>query len=295
MKQWCRWAMMLAILASPSSGAAVPPPSSTPGDLALYSGQLYAVGAPHGVVRSAADVSKSSVIVSSDVTVTSIAAGPPGIAFTTWDGSHGKIMAAAHDGSHLREILTAQGSPDEIAFHGSDLVWLDREGGTVSKVTLSGGKATVLAHLDHPGQMAVDGDDAFVAVWSAGTVVRVPLRGGKVVVLASGQQGPQGVALHGNTVFFGSHFDHDVRSVPRVGGPVTVVAQQPDCAVEEVAADASHVYFTCFGGALMRASRKGGRPVELAPPDDGICALALGPGALFAYSAFRDRFQRFAR
>jgi hypothetical protein len=131
----------------PPPPAMPPPASSTPGDVALHDGVLYAVGKGRRVRRASLSQARPSVLVEvsgdDSTRLNGVAAARAGIAFTVEDGNRGgRVMAAAHDGSKLRTLWTGAGSPEDIAFHGGEVVWTNREAGTVCKTPFAGRPST---------------------------------------------------------------------------------------------------------------------------------------------------------
>jgi hypothetical protein len=105
---------------------------------------------------------------------------------------------------------------------------------------------------------------------SAGTCV--PL------VLATPSLKPEDLAVDATDVYYTEKFAGEIRSVPKGGGPTTLVAtaSQP----RSVAVDADNVYWTELA-AVKQLSKMGGAPVTLASGLNKPHGLAIGGGYVY--------------
>lgn len=160
----------------------------------------------------------------------------------------------------LHVLATGQSHPRGVAV-ASGFVWFTAfEDGALKRVPLAGGAVETRA-TDLEDAQPIDVDDAFVYVGmnrARGDVLRVPQSGGKPTKLAEEQDHVLAVAVVGDRVWFTT--SNAVKSVPKVGGKTTTIADGVSGA-NDLAADDRDVFYPVYnGGVLSAAPRAGGAP-----------------------------------
>jgi hypothetical protein len=137
------------------------------------------------------------------------------------------------------------------------------------------------------GIWGIAADDE-AAYWTTGTslgVEKVALAGGAPVRLAANES--NGIAVHGDSVYFADANSGALMQVPKAGGPTTLLAGPPNPgeAVRWITADARNVYFSTTAGAVYQLSLCGGQqPQALYPPrDSGVGAPAVAVDQDYVY------------
>lgn len=207
--------------------------------------------------------------------------------------SNGAVIKMPLDGSGSTVLAYGQDRPYGLAIDAKNAYWTNIAGGTVVKVSLGGGTPVVLASgQELPSGIAVDakyvywtnhgqtggGGDAGIPLTGTGTVMKVGLNGGTPITLASGQLGPDGIAIDATGVYW-SNPGIAVQKSGLSGGPVQTVFAG---GVERwLTLDTAHVYFSS-DGALQKTNLGGGATATLDPGSGN----AIGDGAVDAMSVF---------
>ena len=188
-------------------------------------------------------------------------------------------------------VVLASGldQPRLIAVEGRDVYWTnagrdDAPTGSVMKRTLGVGPPDPVAVAQNrPFDVAVDAHSVY---WSnrgregsaEGSLMTIPRAGGTPSILASGQAGPVSIALDGGELFWANYSSGEVSKVATTGGPISVLATQPDHAggLIGIALDATSIYFTNRNrGVVWGLARAGGaaRILAMAPNPRQIVAF----------------------
>ena len=187
------------------------------------------------------------------------------IAFGEQAGIH-KVSLAGGAAADL--VISAAPVPiRQIALDADFVYWTDGPGGSVLRVSKSGGTpSSFSAALHGPSSIAIDASGVYVVEsGEAGAIVRIPSGGGAAERLAEGQAEPHSLVLTAQDVFWvnGGAFDTmtqkqlnaAVMRMPKSGGaPVVVVSADSASAL---AVDGASVYYAA-GDSLMRAPAGGG-------------------------------------
>jgi len=130
--------------------------------------------------------------------------------------------------------------------------------GTVKKVSIHGGKVTLLADgLDKPFSLAVDRTHVYFSEAGAGTIKKVPTHGGgRVITLAQGLHDPRDLAIDGTWLYFAERGGGMIKKVPITGGEVVTLARG-FIGPMKIAVDADFVYFCEWAaqGAIKKVSK----------------------------------------
>jgi hypothetical protein len=204
--------------------------------------------------------------------------------------------------------VSANTAPAEegIAVDATSVYWF--EGPTIMRAPKGGGAATMLVPFMGDSSasfhdLAIDATSVFwtsTSLQFGNSVSSVPIGGGAVTKLAPGLQGPQGIAVDDQNVYWANGgtngTDGTVMKEPLGGGAITVLASG-QCSASEVAADGTNVYWVnlgCPGGpgsTVMSVPRNGGTPVVLATGSP----LRLKVGATSVYWTGGGLVQKIAK
>ena len=163
---------------------------------------------------------------------------------------------------------------DALAVDEKFLYWSD--GGTILRVPKTGGEseAVVSDAPGSPAEMVVDSDNIYWLIWSGGEraqpvpVMFAPKKGGPAKQLAPRQSGANGICLDGNSVYWTT--PGGIKKAPKTGGEATFVFENPtQWPTIGLICDAENFYYAQMNtkghSALMKLSKKGGAPTQIAP------------------------------
>jgi len=154
----------------------------------------------------------------------------------------GVILAANHDGTHLRLLANAGGRPIALQIDGTNLFWID-EPSRLRSVPLTGGAVTdVIAEAGGISSFLLDGQFVYAALQDVGLLVKVSKTGESAAVLA-GIPAFQKTALAqtGGTVLWSA--GSSIWSIPKAGGSAQVVAQGLSTTPAALATDGVSVFW----------------------------------------------------
>lgn len=99
-------------------------------------------------------------------------------------------------------ILGGLSSPEDVTANATDFYIANEGGNAIVKVARSGGTGTDFLSVDDPVAVAVDENEIWVVSQGPGVVYRRPLAGGTLEPMATGQQGPTGILLTAEAVYW---------------------------------------------------------------------------------------------
>lgn len=148
--------------------------------------------------------------------------------------------------------------------------------GAVYRVRRDGtGGAWLAVNQNEPRYLAVGTDRIY---WSlvSGEILSIAKTGlgGVTTVLRSTGTGLRSLAVDANNLYWST--DHDVRSMPLGGGPVTILASATDSWPHALEVDGAYLYWLTRSGQVMRLAKPGGSG---GPPSTSACAG--NPGQAF--------------
>lgn len=149
-----------------------------------------------------------------------------------------------------------------LALNATSVYFSGKDG--LMKVPLAGGAVTTVVPNTRATRIALDATSVYWTSSSDGVVMKVPIAGGAPTVIASNQANPHGIAVDANNVYWTT--TNTVSKIPLGGGMPTDIASNQST-WGGIALDANNVYWTTgtsSSGRVMKASLRGGKPVELA-------------------------------
>ncbi len=141
---------------------------------------------------------------------------------------------------------------------------------STSTCTATGCLTTLAAGEDDSDRVAVDGTTVYWTNSNASGMVRsIPIGGGAATSLVTSINGPVGLALDANNVYFAVTSGNNLRSVPLGGGASTTLLSGLSTPTD-VALDTSYVYWTqdVAMGSIMRCLKTACVPMVVAPAQD---------------------------
>jgi hypothetical protein len=167
-----------------------------------------------------------------------------------------------------------------IALDATNVYWTSLGEGSVMKVPIGGGDATVLASgQSEPAAIAVDAANVYWRNSGDGTIKKVPIGGGDETLLASGLALSSGMAVAGGHLYWTNYDDGTVMTVPTSGGtPTTLASGQPGPGA--IATDGTNVYFSAEGG-VRRVPVGGGAPITIECEHEGARMMAIDATHLY--------------
>jgi len=140
------------------------------------------------------------------------------------------------------------------------LYWADG-GGTISQANLDGSsRQAVVSGQDGPAGVAVDAEHLFWTDAAGGTVWVANLDGSDPQRLATGQNSPAGVAVGGGHLFWASSGDGTIWQANLDGTNARAILTG-QVSPQGVAADATHVYWAnSLDGSIWQANPDGSNP-----------------------------------
>ncbi len=170
--------------------------------------------------------------------------------------AQGAIVRVPLDGSAATTIASGF-APNAIVVDSSFAYWTDQVQASVMKVSLSGGPAFPLATgRSNPGGLVADTTNLYwveAGCADAGgctELLSLPFTGTSVAVLGTAATGSTWLVPYASSVYF-SDFVH-VLTVPIATGPVTVVATPPNGIAQDIAVDATSIYWGDVTGTSIR-------------------------------------------
>jgi hypothetical protein len=186
-------------------------------------------------------------------------------------------------------IVTAQQSPMRLVTNAQHLFFVTATGadpiegaafGAIVRAGLDGAEPQEIAS----GQLGPDGlavDEAFV-YWTnsvSGTVMRLALEGGTPQTIVSGLHAPRDLALHSTGLYFASAVNHVVMRSAPDGSAPAIVAQIEDPVLSVSVNDAAVFFGTA--SAVARVGHGGGEVTVIAPGQSNVVSLFASTDRVF--------------
>lgn len=295
----------------PAPPPSVPPAEGEPTDVEHHAGALYAVDGST-VVRAeltAVSTPRTLVDLGGRLRVARIAVSDAGVAILGQPLENGQLVrrsaiwVAAHDGSGLRELWSADGDAYDVGLHASEVVWtfmaldprtgaLDESSGVVLRAPFTGGAPRTLARVDHPRELVVHASDAFVS--SRAGVVQLSLTSESPARTWPVPSRIGALAVDARSIATADLVDGAIHLVDRATGSARARVSSGFCA-RDLELDEHHVWFAC--GNLYRVSRSSGA-VETRTSQatmGSLNGLSVVGDRAYGYSALEHRFVSIAR
>jgi len=191
-----------------------------------------------------------------------------------WTENSG-VMREAHSGGAPERIASGGVTPHDIALDRTSVYWTDPGARTVMRAPLAGGAAQTLASGSqyYPQGIAVDGRAVYFGTGS--DVMRVPLTGGASDTLATGQSASS-IAVDGANVYWTNWSADLVGAVMRapLSGGIPQTIASGQTVPHAITVDAHNVYWANDGN-LMRVPMAGGSPEALVSNQTSINGIAV--------------------
>ena len=171
------------------------------------------------------------------------------------------------------------------------LYWSDP--GHIYRVPKAGGESETIVS-DAPGkpdEMVVDNENIYWLVWGSSGSHNLPVlfakkTGGASKQIATGQEGYSGLCIDHDFVYWNSATG--IRKAPKAGGPDTFVYRNPNKGpMSELVADAENLFYMQMDNhdnwVLMKISKKGGEPTNLAPSISEVMELVAADGYIYYF------------
>jgi hypothetical protein len=211
--------------------------------------------------------------------------------YVYWTDSGGMVMKATLDGATVTTLASGLLGPQGIAIDAANVYWADSAG--VKKIAKGGGAITTLG-AGIASFVAVDSSSVYWTVNgppATGAVKKVGIGGGTPITLASGLTNPRGIAVDSSSVYWADSAGA-IKKVSINGGPVTSLA--PAVYPQAVTVQGGNVYWTQYtttisgvfmvpasGGAVTTISSRDGQGV--AADASGVYWTSYGGGAVSQY------------
>lgn len=208
-----------------------------------------------------------------------------------------KCGDACSAGRCYKTIVKAPSSASFISFavNASDLYFVDRQGGDLSRVPRGGGTATVLATGQYyAGPMLLDANALYWLdegnVSAPGGVNKMPLSGGQYTALVTSEPNPISIGQDSTNVYWSDYSPHFVKKVPKAGGQAVVLAMEDNAdRAANLITDDKNLYWTSLvgGGTVFKLPLVGGSTVPIASgitAVDNFSDLAVTRGSVYFLS-----------
>jgi hypothetical protein len=174
-------------------------------------------------------------------------------------------------------FASGQAGPAWLCFDGAWLYWANTGAGEVLRLPLDGGMADALASgQDQPTALALGEAELFWNNLGSRAIIRVSLDGGAPTAVLEDAGRPLNMVVAGGALFFGGD---GLVTLPLDGGPVGEAGLPGS--VQYVAADATHLLWSLYGGEIRRVPLAGGPEELVAPGPNDLTSLIVGPTHIY--------------
>lgn len=201
------------------------------------------------------------------------------------------LMTMPVAGGPPKELAHGLVQPDSLRIDDTSAYWLAYgEQSGIHKVSLDGGSVTDLVIASTPTpirQLALDGAYVYYTNAPSGSVVRVDKSGGVPTTIASGLEGPSDITADASGVYVVESGEKGaITRIPNGVDPAVRLAHD-QAEPRSIVLTATEVYWidggvfdtatqTFIGAAVMKVSKAGGPPVEVAKADAANALFADG-------------------
>ena len=189
--------------------------------------------------------------------------------------------------AHLITLAAGQTCPWGMAIDATSVYWTDcgdPTGGTVQKVSKTGGAIVTLASGDVLSGITVEGANVYwvarTAQGSGGAIKTIPVAGGTPTVVAAQSGDPSHLVADASYVYWGDLNGGGVMKAPLGGGAATMVA--PARSAFQIALGDTAVFWIEPSG-LMTAPKTGGAAMSLASGFISLPPAGLAVNATTVY------------
>lgn len=133
-----------------------------------------------------------------------IAVDSTSVYWTSFSATASAVMKVPLGGGSVASLTETAEPLEDIVADATSLYWVSAAAGTVSKMPIGGGLATVLSHgsIGGPYGIAVDATNIYWTDSISGTLMKTSLDGQSTTTLASKQETPRSVAVDGKCVYW---------------------------------------------------------------------------------------------
>jgi len=254
----------------------------SPRRLALHNSEIYwTEGGPTGLIEGYGRIAKVAVGGGIATTVIfGVMSDSPPIASDDrylYIGDDWTLKKVSIEGSITEKMYGADFDIADLVTDGTNVYWIMHPFGTVFKMPVSGGQATMLSSQPsgYPGPIRVHNEDVYW-VTSYDTISKVGIDGSGFVSLATGLPFLDDFVVDDAYVFFAEHDTGNIRRMSIDGGPISTIASFGYPPPHHLAVDEHSLYWisSLKVGALLK---DGGSPTII---DQEVLSDIYGNGSI---------------
>lgn len=221
----------------------------------------------------------------------------------------GGTVASQHEGTNNVKRISLKDGNVTVLVKGGELIpeaalavddkflyWSD--GGNIYRIAKTGGASEkIIPNAPQPDEIVMDDQNFYWLIWTGEgsppqPIMYSPKKGGAVKQLTPPQSPTTGLCLDGEFVFFMT--GDGLKKIPKAGGAIVDVhrnqSKSPSLGLLQ---DTDNFYYMQMGSngysALMKLSKRGGEPTQLAPEINHTFEFALSGGYIYYFDNVRGK------